>query len=208
MNIFRILTPVTYWLLVAMWSYILFFLLRRLGIRRVERNLINMLIIILAIDALRTLFESIYFGAWYTSLSGFLPISVHDFLIRSEIVIIPKLMNVIAAIFIISILLRKWFPAEQSDRELLQKTITDHTNKLEEKNEQLRREILEREQVEVSLRASEALLKKIAENYPNSYLSIIEKDLTCGFTSGQEFKKLGLNPNDFIGLSLKDVFAE
>jgi PAS domain S-box-containing protein len=52
------------------------------------------------------------------------------------------------------------------------------------------------------------LLEKIAENYPNSYVSIIEKDLTCGFTSGQEFKKLGLNPNDFIGLPLKDVFGE
>ncbi len=49
---------------------------------------------------------------------------------------------------------------------------------------------------------------KIAENYPNSYISIIEKDLTIGFTSGQEFKKQNLDPKSFIGLSLNEIFGE
>jgi len=52
------------------------------------------------------------------------------------------------------------------------------------------------------------LLLKIAENYPNSYISIIEKDLTTGFTSGQEFKKQNLDPKSFIGLSLNEIFGE
>jgi PAS domain S-box-containing protein len=55
---------------------------------------------------------------------------------------------------------------------------------------------------------SERLLSKIAENYPNSFLSIIEKDLTVGFTSGQEFKRQKLNPQEFIGLTLEQVFGE
>ncbi len=55
---------------------------------------------------------------------------------------------------------------------------------------------------------SERLLKKMAENYPNSYISIIEKDLTTGFSAGQEFKRQNLNPDDFVGLSLKQVFGE
>ncbi len=66
MSVFQVLTPLTYWLLIAMWAYILFFLMRRLKFRRLESSLIITLTIILAIDALRTLFESIYFGAWYT----------------------------------------------------------------------------------------------------------------------------------------------
>ncbi len=208
MNMFRILTPITYWILIAIWSYILFFLLRRLSFKRVESNLINMLIIILAIDAFRTVVESIYFGAWYTSLSGLLPIGIHNFLIRSEIVIIPKLLNVMAAVLIIAILFRKWFPAEKNDREILKKTIEEHTKMLEDSNKQLKIEITERKQAETSLRKSETLLKKIAENFPNSYLSIIEKDYTIGFTSGNEFKKLDLNPKDFEGLSVKQVFGE
>ena len=62
-------------------------------------------------------------------------------------------------------------------------------------------------QAEDALRTSERLLRTIAENYP-SYLSIIEADLTVGFTSGREFTKLGLNPDDFVGLTLEQVFRE
>jgi PAS domain S-box-containing protein len=52
------------------------------------------------------------------------------------------------------------------------------------------------------------LLAKIAENYPNSFLSIIEKDLSVGYTAGQEFKHQNLNPEDFVGLTLEQVFGE
>lgn len=69
-------------------------------------------------------------------------------------------------------------------------------------------DITERRKVEKDLAENERLLRKIAENYPHSYISIIEKDLTVGFTSGQEFKKQGLDPSAFIGLPLEEVFGE
>jgi diguanylate cyclase (GGDEF)-like protein/PAS domain S-box-containing protein len=55
---------------------------------------------------------------------------------------------------------------------------------------------------------SERLLWEIAANYPNSYMSIINKDLTIGFTSGQEFKKQGLDPHEYVGLTIEQVFGE
>jgi PAS domain S-box-containing protein len=70
------------------------------------------------------------------------------------------------------------------------------------------RDITARKQAEAALRKSEKLLREIAANYPNSYLSIIEKDLTIGFTSGQEFRKQGLDPDSFVGLTLEQVFGE
>ncbi|MFC1568981.1 PAS domain S-box protein [bacterium] len=70
------------------------------------------------------------------------------------------------------------------------------------------REITDRKKTELALKESEGLLKKIAENHPHSYLSIINKDLTIGFSSGQEFKRQGIDPNDYVGLSLEDVFGE
>lgn len=59
-----------------------------------------------------------------------------------------------------------------------------------------------------TLRAKERLLSKMAENYPNSYISIIENDMTVGFTSGQEFKHQNLDPSNYIGKPLQEVFGE
>ena len=58
------------------------------------------------------------------------------------------------------------------------------------------------------MRTNEQLLSKIAENYPNSYISVIEEGYTIGFTSGQEFKNQNLDPEQFIGLTLEQVWAE
>lgn len=68
-------------------------------------------------------------------------------------------------------------------------------------------DITERKRAAEALQESERLLRTIAANYP-SYLSIIEKDLTIGFTSGREFAKQNLNPDDFVGLTLEQVFGD
>jgi len=65
-----------------------------------------------------------------------------------------------------------------------------------------------KKQANMRIRESELLLLKIAENYPNSYLSIIEQDYTIGFTSGSEFKKNNLDPKQFLGLKVEQIFGE
>lgn len=69
-------------------------------------------------------------------------------------------------------------------------------------------DITERARAQEALRENEKLLRTIAENFPHAYLSIIEEDLTVGFTSGQEFRKQGLDPEAFEGLTLEEVFGE
>ena len=175
MNIFQLLAPATYWLLIVLWAYIFFFHIKRFRLRRGENQLLITLIIVLAIDAFRTLFESIYFGAWYTSLAGLMPIAIHDFLVRPEIVMIPKLINLVAASTVIIILLRRWFPAEENERhqqekhmremaetiaglkdtkELVRRSRDEFEMRLMEKTAELKNEILVRQEMESELKAA------------------------------------------------------
>jgi signal transduction histidine kinase len=79
------------------------------------------------------LFESLYFGAWYTSLAGFLPMGVYDFLISPERWVIPKFLNVLAAALIIGILLRRWLPEEEREREQQEKHVRELTETIEKR---------------------------------------------------------------------------
>ena len=69
-------------------------------------------------------------------------------------------------------------------------------------------DITARVQSEEALRGSVKLLREIAENYPNSYISIIEEGYTVGFTAGQEFRRRNLDPEQFIGMSLDQMFGD
>ena len=91
------------------------------------------------------------------------------------------------------------------DRQLLQqKKISEENARLYKKSQE---EINKRKKTEEKLIESESLLRSISENLP-AYLSVIEKDFTIGYTAGKEFKKRNLNPNDYVGHTLDDVFAD
>ncbi len=74
-------------------------------------------------------------------------------------------------------------------------------------NRQLQDEIIERKQADAALQMSERRLRKISENFPNSDLSLIDKDLRVVYTGGQEFTKQNLAPDVFLGMSVEGVFS-
>ncbi len=117
-SIFRYLTPFVYWMLILFWLFIFSFYIRRIRKKKYNDLLLRTLFVILSIDSLRTLFESTYFGFWYTSLSGLIPISIYNFLAQPQIVFFPKITNLVVSIIIITILIRKWIPEE--DQRLMQ----------------------------------------------------------------------------------------
>jgi signal transduction histidine kinase len=145
----------SYWILILMWSGILTFYIFRLGKPKVSSPLFRTLIYILAIDAFRTLFESLYFGAWYTSLAGFISITVHDTLVRPELILVPKVLNIVAAAFVIGILIRWWLPHEEVELERHQEEIDrleKHGAELGSVNDALQVEVKMRRRMEQSLR--------------------------------------------------------
>jgi len=117
-KMFQMIAPITYWILILLWSFILYFYVKKMWDSK-TKQLFQALVVILAIDAFRTLFESLYFGLWYTSLSGLIPAQIGDFLTRPELVIIPKIINVAAAVIIILLLLKRWLPKEELEQNRL-----------------------------------------------------------------------------------------
>lgn len=103
--------------------------------------MLRTLLIILSLDSFRTLFESFYFGARYSSQSGLIPIFIYDILTRPEIVFFPKVLNLIVSFIIIVILIKKWIPAEshrlekfQKDHDRLSRILVDSKIGIWEKN--------------------------------------------------------------------------
>ncbi len=90
MEQFTYITPFIYLLLIISWAYILFFYVKKIYVNSVHDKLLKTLLFILAIDALRTLFESSYFGLWYTSLAGIIPIEYYNFLAQPQVVFFQK----------------------------------------------------------------------------------------------------------------------
>ncbi|MBF0368530.1 MAG: PAS domain S-box protein [Magnetococcales bacterium] len=112
---FQIFTPISYWILVFLWSLILVLYLAHLKNRRAHGAVIATLLTVLAIDAFRTFFESLYFGLYFNSKFGILPEWIFSLLSQPHYIFIPKFMNVVAGIAVLIILIRRWLPRQLAD---------------------------------------------------------------------------------------------
>ncbi|GAB6053323.1 hypothetical protein JCM17960_21430 [Magnetospira thiophila] len=113
------LTYTSYLLLAVIWTAILSLYIRHLKIQAKVGTTVHLLLIILTIDAFRTLLESIYFGAARSSDAGVLPQWVGHLLNQSQYLVLPKLVNLVAALLVFFLLGRRFLPlliAEESDK--------------------------------------------------------------------------------------------
>jgi signal transduction histidine kinase len=102
-------TAIIYWALVVCWLAIVIFYWRQYGRFKRIYPLLTTLLIVLMIDGTRTLIESLYFGARYTSQTGLMWPSLFPVLYRPYYVAIPKGINLVAALIIILVIVGRWF---------------------------------------------------------------------------------------------------
>lgn len=127
----EILTSLSYWVLTILWLVILGLYLASRGQARRDPN-VAILLVILSIDAFRTVFESVYFGLYFNSLYGLLPPSISVLLGKPSLVLLPKLINVLAGLGVLFILIRNWLPKtlrekrESDDALQLASTVFTH----------------------------------------------------------------------------------
>lgn len=114
---FELITPLSYWFLSALWLSILILYVLKFRAIKIVGGAVAVLLTILAIDAFRTTFESLYFGFYFNSRFGLLPSWIHQTLSQPHLLIIPKLVNIIAGILVLTLLIKRWIPREIRERE-------------------------------------------------------------------------------------------
>lgn len=113
----QLITAISYWVLIVLWTIILFIYAKYLKHSKRSFVIIVPLLTILSIDALRTLFESVFFGLYFNSMFGVLPKGIHNFLSDPRLILVPKLLNIVAGVLVLVIMVKRWLPREIEDIE-------------------------------------------------------------------------------------------
>jgi diguanylate cyclase (GGDEF)-like protein len=121
----NLVAAMIYWVIVAIWLTVLgmiacFYIRnpRAFGATR-------LLLAVLAIDTFRNVFENTYFGLYFGSLYRVLPESIEAALGAPILLIIPKVLNAIAGLVVLSLLLLRWLPLAIKERGKAEQRATD-----------------------------------------------------------------------------------
>jgi diguanylate cyclase (GGDEF)-like protein len=121
----NLVAAMIYWVIVAIWLTVLgmiacFYIRnpRAFGATR-------LLLAVLAIDTFRNVFENTYFGLYFGSLYRVLPKSIEAALGAPILLIIPKVLNAIAGLVVLSLLLLRWLPLAIKERGKAEQRATD-----------------------------------------------------------------------------------
>jgi PAS domain S-box-containing protein len=123
--VFALIPPVAYWVIVVLWTVILVVLVRKLRAAPRRHQAVALLVVVLALDAFRTLLESVYFGIYWSAIYGVFPDSWRATLQNPVLVAIPKLVTVGVGLLVLFLLLRRWFPADEMARDVALRTLSD-----------------------------------------------------------------------------------
>jgi len=104
--------PISYWVVTALWLVILVLYVVKLRQSKLAGGGIAVLLVILSIDAFRTVLENVYFGAYHNSRLGVFPESWAEILGDPSLLLFPKGVNIAAGVLVLVLLIRHWLPRE------------------------------------------------------------------------------------------------
>jgi signal transduction histidine kinase len=111
------MTAAIYWALAICWAFIVVFYARQYFRLKRLHPVLAVLLVVLFIDGARTLIESIFFGARYSAKAGMAPSIWVTVLDEPYYVAIPKAITLIAALVIILVIVRRWFPSLEREEQ-------------------------------------------------------------------------------------------
>ncbi|MEG3637801.1 PAS domain S-box protein [Magnetococcus sp. PR-3] len=134
---FTYFTPFSYWILVALWITILVIYMQHLSQRELLGRSVVLLLTVLALDAFRSLVESLYFGFYFNAKFGYFSQAIYETLGQPQLIILPKLLNIVTGVVIIVILIRSWLPRQMRLSSIERQQKKERLDLMEESHAQM-----------------------------------------------------------------------
>jgi len=128
-----------YWIIIALWLAVLATLCVAFARNPRTFGALRVLMAVLVIDTVRNIVENLYFGLYFGSLYGLLPASLGAVLGNPAYLILPKVMNVVAALVVLAVLAFRWLPLAARERASAEATIRQHADALSQESQERRR---------------------------------------------------------------------
>tara|TARA_R110000868_G_C10951626_1_gene767869 strand:- start:322 stop:2364 length:2043 start_codon:yes stop_codon:yes gene_type:complete len=106
-----------YWPIVAAWTTIVLFVFVKYLPRARQSKVIRLLLIVIAVDAMRNIVENIYFGLLWGGNYGIFSEIFAQVLSQPSLLIIPKVLNVLAACCVLVLLVFRHLPDALLDKD-------------------------------------------------------------------------------------------
>src|SRR3954468_2565186 len=126
-----------YWVIVALWLAVLTTICAAFVRNPKTFGAVRLLLSVIVIDTVRNIIENLYFGLYFGGQYGLFPAAIVGVLGNPNYLIVPKVMNVVAASAVLGLLVLRWLPQASKER-------ADADADVHEKTEALHREAEER----------------------------------------------------------------
>lgn len=134
-----LVTALIYWVIISLWLAVLATVCVAFVRNPRTFGTIRLLLSVLLIDTARNIAENVYFGLYFGGQYGLFPASITGVLGNPSYLIIPKILNVVAATAVLGLLTLRWLPLASKERAEAEAHIRAKTAALNQEAEDSRR---------------------------------------------------------------------
>lgn len=128
-----------YWVIISIWLAVLGTVAVAYYKNPQTFGTTRLLLIVVSIDTARNIIENLYFGLYFGAQYGIFSASIVAVLGKPGLLIIPKLMNVVAASVVLGLLLLRWLPLAMRERLKAESDVRETSEALAQETEEHRR---------------------------------------------------------------------
>jgi hypothetical protein len=128
-----------YWVIIALWLAVLTTVCVAFVRNPRTFGAVRLLLSVIVIDTVRNVTENLYFGLYFGGQYGLFPAAIVGVLDNPSYLILPKVMNVVAACAVLGLLVLRWLPQASKERAEADAEIQVKTEALNQETEERRR---------------------------------------------------------------------